>query len=161
MPGQAPGTLQFRVSRVLAGGLPTFGDDHRAQSVLFDRPVQNVIDEHIAILAILFDLMPCPVQPILETNLRHSALSLAAIPQSQGQYLRVRRKNKNADRLRYFAPYLCRALDVDIEQQVAPMRNGIGQALASGPVVVAEDVGMLPETRLQLIICSNFLREVK
>src|ERR1035437_3546087 len=80
------------------------------------RPVKNVVDQNITVLAKILNLLAGFAQPPVEFGFVYHALRAAAITQARTQNFRVRRKNKNAYRLRQCGAYLRRTLDGDVEQ---------------------------------------------
>src|ERR1039457_590546 len=107
------------------------------------RPVQRVVDKNITVLAIILNLLAGCVQPPVHFLFVLHPLGAAAIAQAGTEHLGVGRHDKDADGLRHGGADLRGSLDVDVQEQIVAVHAGLFERLASGPVVAAEDLGVL------------------
>src|ERR1700722_8033177 len=89
------------------------------------RPVQNVVDQNITVLAIILNLLAGLREPAIELGLNNNTLGAAAIAKACAQNFGVGRQNEDAYSLRHFGPHLRAALDIDIQQQIVAGRAGL------------------------------------
>ena len=109
----------------------------------FYRVIKDIVNQDIAVLAVIFDLAPGLRQPACNLGLVQLALSKTAVAQTFLQNFRSGWKNKNADRIRHSLPHLGSTLNIDVEQKVVACRLGVGKRLAGSTVVVAKYLGPL------------------
>src|SRR5215469_4193417 len=148
--------LPFRFGQGAVQAPQALGENDRAQP--FARVLELVVDQHVVVLVIFFDLTAGRQQAALDHVLR----ILAAVAQAPLQSLAVGGKDEDADGVAQAALDLGCTLDVDVQQEIMSAATGIPQKLARSAIKVVVDFGMLqelsgPHHAVKLVACNEVI----
>src|SRR5271165_3528146 len=110
-----------------------------------DRAVENIVDQNIAIFAVILNLFTSLRKAKADNLFLHSTFRAATIAQPVGKNFRRWRHNKDADGVGHLFANLRRPLYIDVEEHIFPLCESVSERLARSAVVIAENVGVLKE----------------